>query len=68
MRLYSLHTGSAAEAMEDYDRAIAAYESALRHNPYSIPAMSAIAGVYRTLDRFSKVRAGNNELHSVALG
>lgn len=54
--------------MEDYDRAIAAYESALRHNPYSIPAMSAIAGVYRTLDRFSKVRAGNNELHSVALG
>lgn len=42
--------------MEDYDRAIAGYESALRHNPYSVPAMSAIAGVHRTLDRFEKVR------------
>lgn len=47
--------GSAAESMEDYERAIAAYESALRHHPYSVPAMSAIAGVHRTLDRFEKV-------------
>jgi tetratricopeptide (TPR) repeat protein len=49
-------SGSAAEAMEDYERAIAAYESALRHNPYSVPAMNAIAGVHRTMDRFEKVR------------
>lgn len=48
-------TGSAAEAMEDYERAIAAYESSLRHNPYSVPAMNAIAGVHRTMDRFEKV-------------
>ena len=47
--------GSAAEAMEDYERAIAAYESSLRHNPYSVPAMNAIAGVHRTMDRFEKV-------------
>lgn len=40
--------------MEDFDRAIGAYESALRHNPYSVPAISAIAGVHRSLDRFSK--------------
>lgn len=46
--------GSAAEAMEDYERAIAAYDSALRHNPYSVPAMNAIAGVHRTMDRFEK--------------
>lgn len=46
--------GLAAESMEDYERAIAAYDSALRHNPYSVPAMSAIAGVHRTLDRFEK--------------
>jgi tetratricopeptide (TPR) repeat protein len=49
-------SGSAAEAMEDYERAIAAYESSLRHNPYSVPAMNAIAGVHRTMDRFEKVR------------
>lgn len=46
--------GSASEAMEDYERAIAAYDSALRHNPFSIPAMNAIAGVHRTMDRFEK--------------
>ncbi|CEH14207.1 FOG: TPR repeat [Ceraceosorus bombacis] len=46
--------GSAADAMEDFDRAIAAYEAALRHNPYSVPAISAIAGVHRTMDHFEK--------------
>ena len=46
--------GSAAETMEDYDRALSAYEAALRHNPYSVPALSAIAGVHRTLDNFEK--------------
>lgn len=47
--------------MEDYERALAGYESALRHNPYSVPAMSAIAGVHRTLDRFEKVRKTSSE-------
>ncbi|GAC97727.1 hypothetical protein PHSY_005314 [Pseudozyma hubeiensis SY62] len=46
--------GSAAEAMEDYDRALSAYEAALRHDLYSVPALSAIAGVHRTLDNFEK--------------
>ncbi|SPO31231.1 probable TPR-containing protein Mql1 [Ustilago trichophora] len=46
--------GSAAETMEDYDRALSAYEAALRHNPYSVPALGAIAGVHRTLDNFEK--------------
>ncbi|EPQ27234.1 uncharacterized protein PFL1_05157 [Pseudozyma flocculosa PF-1] len=46
--------GTAAETMEDFERALSAYESALRHNPYSVPALSAIAGVHRTLDNFEK--------------
>ncbi len=41
--------------MEDYDRAIAAIENALRHNPRSVQALSAIAGVYRSIDQFDKV-------------
>lgn len=44
--------GSAAEAMEDYTRALSAYDSALLHNPYSVPALSAMASMYRTLDHF----------------
>lgn len=40
--------------MEDSDRAISAYENALRFNPYSVPAISAIAGVHRGMDRFGK--------------
>lgn len=32
--------GSAAETMEDCYRALSAYEAALRHNPYSVSALS----------------------------
>ncbi|WFD33354.1 glucose repression mediator protein [Malassezia cuniculi] len=38
--------------MEDYQRALAAYDSALFHNPYSVAALSAMASVYRALDHF----------------
>ncbi|WFD21995.1 glucose repression mediator protein [Malassezia equina] len=44
--------GSAAETMSDPTRALAAYDSALLHNPYSIPALSAMASVYRSMDHF----------------
>ena len=47
--------GSTAEAMEDFGRALSAYDSALYHNPYSIPALSAMASMYRTLDHFEAV-------------
>ena len=47
-----LSIGSTAEAMEDYTRALSAYDSALLHNPYSVPALSAMATMYRTLDHF----------------
>lgn len=40
--------------MDDHDRAISAYEAALRHNPYSVPTLNAIASLHRSLDRFSK--------------
>lgn len=49
-----VRTASAAESMEDHDRAISAYEGALRHNPYSITTLNAIASLHRALDRFSK--------------
>ena len=47
-----LAIGSAAETMGDMARALGAYESALLHNPYSIPALSATASVYRSMDHF----------------
>lgn len=51
-----LAIGSAADTMEDYQRALVAYDSALFHNPYSVAALSAMASVYRGLDHFEAVR------------
>lgn len=45
-----LAIGSAADTVEDYQRALTAYDSALLHNPYSVAALSAMANVYRALD------------------
>ncbi|WFD17879.1 hypothetical protein MCAP1_000088 [Malassezia caprae] len=44
--------GSTAESMSDPTRAMAAYDSALLHNPYSIPALSAMASLYRSMEHF----------------
>ena len=41
--------------MGDHDKAINSYESALRHNPYSILALSQIASIYRAKEQFSRV-------------
>jgi tetratricopeptide (TPR) repeat protein len=40
--------------MGDLDRATAAYEAALRMNPYSIPAMNSISCILRTKEQFPK--------------
>ena len=40
--------------MGDTEGALTAYEHALRHNQYSIPAMSAIACILRTRESFPK--------------
>ncbi|GAA5944277.1 transcription regulator CYC8 [Sporobolomyces koalae] len=49
-----LQIGQTAEAMGDLDRAIASYESALRHNAYSIVALSQIAAICRSKEEFKK--------------
>lgn len=40
--------------MGDLDRAMGAYEAALRQNPYSIPAMNSISCILRTKEQFPK--------------
>ncbi|CAG8651441.1 17610_t:CDS:10 [Funneliformis caledonium] len=49
-----LQMGSAAELMQEYDRAMSAYESALRHNAYSIAALSGIAALCRGREQFPR--------------
>ncbi|RUS19173.1 hypothetical protein BC937DRAFT_87888 [Endogone sp. FLAS-F59071] len=40
--------------MSDFDRAMSCYESALRHNPYSIPALTQIAALFRIREQFAR--------------
>jgi tetratricopeptide (TPR) repeat protein len=40
--------------MGDLDGGMAAYEQALRHNQWSIPAMTAISQIMRTREQFPK--------------
>ena len=38
----------------DLEGAVHAYEQALRHNPYSVPAMNQISAIFRTRENFPK--------------
>jgi transcriptional regulator with XRE-family HTH domain len=49
-------TGSVAEQMGDSDRALSAYENALRHNPHSLDGLTQVAGIARIRENYSKVR------------
>ncbi|KAK2756777.1 glucose repression mediator protein [Arachnomyces sp. PD_36] len=49
-----LQIGSLTELMGDLDGAMSAYEQALRHNQWSIPAMNAISCILRTREQFQK--------------
>ncbi|ORZ08777.1 hypothetical protein BCR41DRAFT_378547 [Lobosporangium transversale] len=49
-----LQLGSLAESMGEYDRAMAAYESALRHNYQSVNALNLIAELFRSRENFPK--------------
>ncbi|KAI7871531.1 hypothetical protein BDF14DRAFT_1762076 [Spinellus fusiger] len=49
-----LSMGNLAEMMTQYDKAISYYESALRHNPFSIVALSQIASLCRGREQFGK--------------
>ena len=42
--------------MGDSDRALSAYENALRHNPHSLDALTQVAGIARIRENNSKVR------------
>ncbi|ORY25162.1 hypothetical protein BCR39DRAFT_471711 [Naematelia encephala] len=46
--------GAVAEQMNDQDRALAAFENALRHNPTSILGLNAVASIARSRDNFDK--------------
>lgn len=50
-----LQLGSLAESMGEHDRALNAYESALRHNYHSVAALTLIAELHRTRENFPKV-------------
>ncbi|KAI9804786.1 MAG: hypothetical protein M1825_001154 [Sarcosagium campestre] len=49
-----LQIGSLTELMGDLNGAMNAYEQAMRHNQWSIPAMTAISCILRTEEKFSK--------------
>ncbi|PKY01407.1 putative transcriptional corepressor Cyc8 [Aspergillus campestris IBT 28561] len=49
-----LQIGSLTELMGDLEGAMNAYEQALRHNQWSIPAMNAISCILRTKEQFPK--------------
>lgn len=52
-----LQLGSLAESMGEHDRALNAYESALRHNYHSVAALTLIAELHRTRENFPKVES-----------
>ncbi|KZF19957.1 TPR-like protein [Xylona heveae TC161] len=49
-----LQIGSLTEFMGDLDGAMNAYEQAMRHNQWSVPAMNAISCILRTKELFPK--------------
>ncbi|GAA5852691.1 hypothetical protein JCM3766R1_006305 [Sporobolomyces carnicolor] len=49
-----LQIGQTAEAMGDLERAVGSYENALRHNAYSVVALSQIAAICRSKEEFKK--------------
>ena len=46
-----------AESLNDYDRAMAAYERALQHNGNSLQALINVAGICRMKENYVKVRS-----------
>ncbi|KAJ2161674.1 glucose repression mediator protein [Coemansia sp. RSA 552] len=49
-----MHIGTLAESMNEPERAMTAYDNALRHNPYSQAALTQIANIYRGREEFEK--------------
>ncbi|KAI9099389.1 hypothetical protein DFS34DRAFT_69111 [Phlyctochytrium arcticum] len=49
-----LQVGTLAESMNEPERAITAYEAALRHNPHSIQALTQAAALCRAREQYAK--------------
>ncbi|KAJ2554114.1 glucose repression mediator protein, partial [Coemansia sp. RSA 1836] len=49
-----MQIGSLSELMSEHERALVAYDNALRYNPYSQIALSQIANIYRSREDFEK--------------
>ncbi|KAJ2047432.1 glucose repression mediator protein [Coemansia sp. S16] len=49
-----MQIGSLAELMAEHERALIAYDNALRYNPYSQHALTQIANIYRGREDFEK--------------
>lgn len=46
--------GATAESLGDWNRALTAYESALRHNSSSVLALTQVASIFRSKEEFAK--------------
>ncbi|KAJ3334870.1 hypothetical protein HDU91_002483 [Kappamyces sp. JEL0680] len=46
--------GQVSENMNDFDRAVSAYENALRHNPYAEQTLTLAATLCRSLEKYGK--------------
>jgi Tfp pilus assembly protein PilF len=46
--------GAVAEQVQDQDKALRAFETALKHNPNSVLALNAVAAIARSRDDFDK--------------
>jgi glucose repression mediator protein len=51
----NVSTGAVSEQLKDQDKAAVAFDHALRHNPHSVMALTAAAGIARARDQFDKV-------------
>ena len=57
--------GTVAEQMGDLDRALSAYENALRHNPHSLPGLTNVAGIARIRENYSKVSSSEKKKYAI---
>lgn len=49
---FKLRTGRTAESMGNWSRALASYETALRHSPHNVDALTQTASIFRQQERF----------------
>jgi tetratricopeptide (TPR) repeat protein len=53
-RFYLFNTGQLSETMNEKERAIKAYEQALTHSPYSEKALTLLAALCRSVEKYGK--------------